>query len=188
MSHLNLLNTFLAYFVIFVLAYFIWSFITQISRYIQEISNGKNKLNELNKQLEQDKKNLQVLSNEASYYLNTLGNDGASQISELSKLLDTQEMLIKKLDELCCLKQYDNSRVKEYNKLYETKNAQTKKIKEHLAAKIVEASVKSEEMGLPKARKRQATITNLRNQGLTSENSYRKVRKRTFTNFISFKR
>lgn len=109
-----------------------------------------------------------IISNHASSYANSLGNEGAKLLAELKNIIDEQiqtlEMLQHHLetDGISEIQDY----YKKYDELTPKQKAQWISRSNHLlqllGSKIYEISERSTNLGIPKIKKRESTVETLR--------------------------
>lgn len=115
-----------------------------------------------------------AITNHASSYANTLGGEGAKLLAELRNLVEEQKMILSTLD--MATKDWDIEeimRIEEETDVSD-KDAYISKLKRadiiinYISSKIMEASITSTKLNIPKIRKQQSTVEAFSEAGLFS--------------------
>lgn len=141
-------------------------FIDLFSNAYRTIKKAKRKLNTDGTILEKLEAQFSVLRSHAPTYSNSLGSEGAKLINELEKILSEQRDTLELLSELVYEKDLDfiNNVFDKEEELKADKpkwDKRAENIISYLGSKILEASNKSGELGVPKTSRHDTTILSL---------------------------
>jgi len=141
-------------------------FIDLFSNAYRTIKKAKRKLNSEGTILEKLEGQFSVLRSHAPTYANSLGGEGAKLINELEKILSEQRDTLELLSELVYEKDLDFinnvfDKEEEFKADKPQWDKRAENIISYLGSKILEASNKSYELGVPKSSRHDTTIISL---------------------------
>lgn len=150
---------------------------------VDTLTSSFRSLTKAKKLIKVRKKHFQLLKTQtnavrvhASSYANTLGGEGAKLLSELTKIVHEQEEILNSLE--AATRSWDIEeilRIQEEptvaNKdLFVEKLKRAETIIGYISARLIEASITSTKLNIPKIRKSQSTIDGLSSVGLAVRN------------------